>query len=73
MQRYTIDSNKDGSVCMLTKKSNVKLDLDDFLGTAEDNADCQEEYFEIKRKYEEMKKVNAKIYKFSLEKILSSK
>ena len=50
---------------------NNKLDLHDFLDS--DYADgCQEEYFELKSKYENMKKINEKIYNYAVEKILDS-
>ena len=58
---------------MISKKRTDISCMDDFIGNTILNDNCQEEYFELKTKYEEMKKINEKIYKFSLEKILNYK
>lgn len=73
--RYTIDSNQQNQgngVSVVTKKQEIKLNREDFLGVSMCEDDCKEEYFELKAKYENMKKINEKIYKYSLEKILNS-
>jgi len=74
--RYTIDSdeaNKGNGIQVISKKRTDISCIDDFIGNSILNDNCQEEYFELKTKYEEMKKINEKIYKFSLEKILNYK
>lgn len=73
--RYTIDTSqqKQGTgISVVTKKQSISLDKDDFISNSFLNDDCKEEYFELKSKYENMKRINSKIYKYSLDKILNS-
>jgi hypothetical protein len=55
-----------------TRKSNIRLTLDDFLNSSSVDDTCQEEYFELKHKYDSLKSVNGKIYNYALEKIFNS-
>lgn len=73
--RYSIDSSQNSQgngVAVVTKKQVNSLVRDDFLGDSFKDDGCTEEYFELKTKYEDMKRINQKIYKYSLEKILNS-
>ena len=56
---------------MVSKKQTISLSRDDFLGESFRDDSCTEEYFDLKAKYEDMKRINQKIYKYSLEKILN--
>lgn len=73
--KYTIDSNQQSQgngVSVVTKKQAETLSKQDFLGVSVLDDNCQEEYFDLKSKYEDMKRINKKIYKYSLDKILNS-
>ena len=59
-------------MAVVSKKQVASLTRDDFLGESFKDDSCTEEYFDLKTKYEDMKRINQKIYKYSLEKILNS-
>jgi pre-rRNA-processing protein IPI3 len=73
--RYTIDTNQQNQANGISTVSRTttgnSMDLDDFIGVYSAGDNCQEEYFELKAKYESMKKINEKIYRYSLEKIFT--
>lgn len=70
--RYTIDTNQGNGSSVALKKQFSSLNVDDFIGGTLRDDNCKEEYFELKSKYEHMKRINEKIYKYSLEKILNN-
>jgi hypothetical protein len=53
-------------------RQNRSLNLDDFIQTKSFDQSNQEEYFELRHKFDNMKKVNGKIYNYALEKIFNS-
>jgi len=75
-KRYTVDPNPvaDNSISVMSKKQSIKLNFDDFIvnKSTSDNNSIQEEYFELKSKYENMKKINEKIYNYAIEKVLNT-
>lgn len=46
--------------------------MEEFLENASSKDFCQEEYFELKSKYDYTKKINEKIFNYAIEKILNS-
>jgi hypothetical protein len=58
-------------VSTTTARASARLKLDDFLSSHSTEQTCQEEYFELKHKFDSMKTVNAKIYNLALEKIFN--
>jgi hypothetical protein len=71
-QKYSNDSKSISTETLLTTvKYAKKLGMNDFIESGL-NDNCQEEYFELKCKYENMKKINEKIYNYAIEKILKS-
>lgn len=69
--RYTIDTNQTGHESLITKKQTNQLELEDFLNGGSLSADnIQDEYFELKSNYENLKKINNKMYNYALDKIL---
>ena len=70
-QRYTIDTNQTGHESLITKKQANRLELEDFLNGGSFTGDnIQDEYFELKSNYENLKKINNKMYNYALDKIL---
>ena len=58
---------------LITKKQTNNLSLDDFISDGNDPESIQQdEYFELKSNFENMKKINNKMYNYALEKILGS-
>jgi hypothetical protein len=56
---------------LITKKQTNQLELEDFLNGGSLSADnIQDEYFELKSNYENLKKINNKMYNYALDKIL---
>ena len=71
-QKYTNDSKSISAETLLTTvKYTDKLGISEFIQSGL-NDDCQEEYFELKCKYDNMRKMNEKIYNYAIEKIIKS-
>lgn len=73
--RYTIDTNQNSQnngISVVTKKQINNLSINDFIGNSFLDDNCKEEYFDLKSKHDNMKRINEKIYKYSLDKILNS-
>jgi WD40 repeat protein len=75
--RYTIDSITNGEVeeSIITKIKNNRqhqTSLKDFIENCSTDENGQDEYFELKCKHENIKKINEKIYNFAIEKIFNS-
>ncbi|CAF0779170.1 unnamed protein product [Brachionus calyciflorus] len=70
--RYSNEKSNDNSISVVKNKQIYGLGLEDFLGNSSSKDICQEEYFELKCKYDNTKKINEKIYNYAVEKILNS-
>ena len=78
-QRYVsegVASSSDSRVSVKSERSEFRsLGLDDFLSNTASKSsleDCQDEYFDLKYKYENMKSLKNKVYSFTIDKILNS-
>lgn len=71
-----VASGSDSRVSVKSERSEFRsLGMDDFLSNTASKSsleDCQDEYFDLKYKYENMKNMKNKVYSFTIDKIINS-